>query len=163
MSILIVYGTKYSFTEECAKVLENKLDEEVVFINLQKDNINDLSNYDKIIIGGPIYAGQLSKKVRQFCMDNLQILLSKKIGLYVSCSMTGEEAIKQMKNGFPEQLYNRAVAKDYLGGKINLDKAKFFDRLIIKMVSKADDNSSKRNDGICMDRVGKFVDIMNEC
>lgn len=163
MSILIVYGTKYSFTEKSAKVLGNKLDEEVVLINLQKDNINDLSKYEKIIIGGPIYAGHLSKKVRQFCLDNLQILLSKKIGLYVSCSMTGDDAIKQMKNVFPEQLYNRAVAKDYLGGEINLDKAKFFDRLIIKMVSKADDNSSKRNNGICMDNVEKFADMMNKC
>ncbi|WP_273327242.1 flavodoxin domain-containing protein [Vallitalea guaymasensis] len=163
MSTLIVYGTKYGFTGKCAKALENELNGSVDIINLQSESIKDLSGYEKIIIGGSIYAGQLRKNVKQFCVDNLNMLLSKKIGLYISCSMTGDDAIKQIKNAFPEALYNRAVIKDYLGGEVNLEKARFFDRLIIKMVSKFDDSTSNRNNGICMYNVKRFADAINNC
>jgi menaquinone-dependent protoporphyrinogen oxidase len=163
MSTLIIYGTKYNFTEKCAITLENKLEGKVDMINLENESINDLSNYEKIIIGGPIYAGQLRKNVRQFCMNNMNILLSKKIGLFVSCSMIGDDARKQIKNAFPEKLYNKAMVKNYLGGKVNLEKARFFDRLIIKLVSKSDNITSNRNDEICMDNIDRFADVINNC
>lgn len=157
MTTLVVYATKYGFTEQCAKVLAANLNEEVRLINIANESINDISMYKKIIIGSPIYAGMLNKKVKKFCLENLGVLLNKKVGLFVTCSTAGKEAIVQMEKAFEENLYESAVAKNYFGGKIDLDKAGFFDKLIIKMVSKADQDGVKRNDGIIVENIDEFI------
>jgi menaquinone-dependent protoporphyrinogen oxidase len=160
MNILIVYDTKYGFTEKCSETLRNRLEGNVDSINLRNKDMTDLSKYEMIIIGGPIYGGRISKRVRLFCSNNKKVLANKRIGLFVSCSIAGDEAVKQLENAFPKELYNIAIAKECFGGEINIDKAKFFDKLIIKMVSKSD-NNSMRNDGILFDNIEKFANNLN--
>lgn len=161
MSVLMVYATKYGFAEECAKTLADKLNEEVECVNLASKIPSNIENYEKVIIGSSIYVGALRKEVKKFCIDYESELLSKKLGLFIVCSAAGEEGLKQVDAVYPDSLVSKAMAKDYLGGKIDLDNAKLLDRLIIKMVSKADKPEAKRNDGIDMERVSAFAQIMN--
>ncbi|GKX29872.1 flavodoxin [Vallitalea longa] len=163
MNVLIVYATKYGFTEKCVKALANKLYGKVNIINIQQEVIKDISSYNTIIIGGPIYAGRLPKKLRRFLVDNTQILLDKKIGLFVACSMSGENALKQLNDVFPNELCNKAVVKEGFGGEINKDKVSLFYRLIVKMVSKADNSATTRNNGIISENINRFAGIINNC
>lgn len=163
MSVLIVYATKYGFTEKCVTQLANGLYGKVTIINIQHEVIKDISGFDTIVIGGPIYVGRLPKKLRKFLVDNTQILIDKRIGLFVACSMSGDNAIKQLNDAFPNELCDKAIIKECFGGEINKDRANFFHRLVVKMVSKADNSSTTRNNGILSENVNRFAGIINNC
>ena len=64
MNTLIVYSSKYGCTEKCAKLIKQELNDPADLINLKNINIKDinLSKYDKVIIGGPIYIGKIQKR-----------------------------------------------------------------------------------------------------
>jgi len=59
MNILIAYATKYGCTEKCAAVLSEKLTGKVDLCNLKGGRASDLTQYEKVIIGGSIYMGKI--------------------------------------------------------------------------------------------------------
>lgn len=58
MATIIVYATKFSSTEKCARKIAEKLLSEVEVINLKSNPKVNLSKYDTVIIGGPIMVGE---------------------------------------------------------------------------------------------------------
>ena len=68
---LIAYATKHGSTEECARSLAGKMNSESDLLNLKEKKHVDLNAYDKIIIGGSIYAGRIQIEVSEFCSKNL--------------------------------------------------------------------------------------------
>lgn len=58
MSTLIVYTSKYGSTEKCAKQLAEQLTDSFELV----DSVPDLSLFDSIIIGSPIYMGKSLKE-----------------------------------------------------------------------------------------------------
>ncbi|SHK33967.1 Flavodoxin domain-containing protein [Anaerobranca californiensis DSM 14826] len=95
MKTLIIYGTKYGSTEKCVKQLERKLIGEVEVHNI-KDGIPTIQKYDKIIIGGSIYIGQIQKEIINFCKEKEDELLTKTLGLFIICMGSEEMAKKQL-------------------------------------------------------------------
>lgn len=157
MNTLIVYASKYGYTEKCAELLSKELNDKVDIINLKNAGDIDISKYDKIIIGGSIYIGRIQKEVTEFCSKNLQELKEKGIGLYI-CGMQEGEAIKtELNQNFPSELINIAVAKEYLGGEFIFDKMNFMEKMIVKMVSKVSSNKSN----MLKENIHKLAQAMN--
>jgi len=50
-----------------------------------------LEKYDSIIFGSSIYVGSISKKIRSLCNEFKELLLKKRIAIFICC-------------GFPEQV-----------------------------------------------------------
>ena len=50
MKNLIIYDTKYGYTEKCIKILKEKLtgDYDIIKISREKNKIENLINYEKI-------------------------------------------------------------------------------------------------------------------
>lgn len=167
MKTLIVYGSKHGATEKCSKVLKDKLDGEIVIINIKKDVITDLNLFDNIVIGGSIYAGRIQKEIREFCFKNVNILKNKKIGIFVCCMSEGEKAISQLNDSLPNELLCMATAKEHFGGGFTFSKMNFFEKSIIKIVSKKQTNPVKININkdvlnIHEENINKFADLMNK-
>ncbi len=142
MKTLIIYATKYGCTEKCASALSKKLMGKVELCNLKTGNIPNLSEYDKVIIGGSIYIGNIQKEVRAFCSTNLNVLKDKKIGLFI-CAMQKDDAIEtEINTAFPQELLDRAIAREYFGGEFIFKNMNFLDRMIVKKVSKIDKDTS---------------------
>lgn len=158
MNILIVYATKHGSTGKIADIMKEKLNEhEVTVINLNREEAAELSQYDRILIGGSVYAGRLQKKTSQFLKKYHDELLKKEIGLFL-CGMTEDEKeIEELiKRVFPEDLLKHARAADLLGGEFLLDKLNFFERFIVKKVGKVTQSQSK----IKNERIDGFVKII---
>ena len=151
---LITYATKHDSTKKCAEKLAEKLDKATI-VNLKDEPNPDLSSYDTIIIGGPIYAGQMQKEVNTFCKNNLLQLKQKTIGLFICC-MAEDQADKELKEAFPGELYDIAIAKDSFGGEFNFKKMNFFEKLITKKIAKQKESVSKIHE----DRIIKFSNII---
>ncbi len=157
MKTLIGFGTKRGCTERCAKTLSEKFDGAVDLINLKEGKNIDISQYDKVIIGGSIYIGKIQKEVSQFCVENLNVLKDKKVGLFICCMGEGEVVEKQLNEAFPQELIENAVAKESFGGEFIFKKMKFFERVIVKKISKIDKDVSNIFD----ERIDEFASVMN--
>ncbi len=157
MGTLIAYATKYGCTESCAKALAEKLDGPVELVRLKQGLAVDLSDCERVIIGGSIYMGRVQKEAADFCAANLDQLKHKKLGLFTCCMREGEEAQGQLSSAFPKELLDLAQAKDYFGGEFIFSKMKTMDRFIAKKVSKASEDVS----AIQHHRIEKFAETMN--
>lgn len=167
MRTLIIYGSKHGATERCSKALKNKLRGEVVIVNIKKDTVPDLNSFESIVIGGSIYAGRIQKEIREFTFKNANILKSKKIGLFVCCMSEGEKAISQLNESLPIELVSMATAKEHFGGGFTFSKMNFFEKFIIKMVSKKQKNAALVNMNkdilnIHEDNINRFAQLMNK-
>ena len=160
MKTLIVYTSKYGCTADCADYLKGKLSGDVTLADIGKSNkyLPGLDEYDSIIIGGSIYAGRVSKKLRMFCNDNLEVLSNKKLGIFLCCASI-DESDNYLSSNFPPELLSAAKVKKAFGGEIRLDGMSFFDKMIVKAIKKA----TKGNFGnfkILHDQIEEFAEEM---
>ena len=157
MKTLIVFSSKHGCTEKCTDFLAKELKDKPDIINLKNCKDIDLSLYDKVIIGGSIYIGKIQKEVSEFCSKNLDLLKEKEIGLFICGMQEGETINNEIIENFPPELINIAVTKSHFGGEFNFDKMSFFEKLIVKIISKT--NSSKSN--ILSDNIHNFAEAIN--
>ena len=155
MKTLIIYASKYGCTADCATYLKDKLSGEITLIDINKtDEQIQVETFDTIIIGGSIYAGQLSKKLRTFCKNNIDILSKKRIGIFLCC-VQADETDKFFTANFPPELLKHAEATEVFGSEARFEKMKFLDKTILKAVTKGDFSSFK----ISYDNIDKFAKI----
>ena len=166
MKTLIGYCSKHGSAEKCAKELSEKLNGDVELVNLSKKEDMDISKFDKVIIGGSIYAGQIQKGIKSFCDKNLDTLKEKNNGFFICC-MDEKKGEEQLNNAFPQELLSNAVAKDIFGGEFRFSDMNFFERTIIKMISKSDKDAppldtKKDLSKISEEKINSFVNAMNK-
>jgi len=153
MKTAIVYASKHGCTEKCAKKIQNALGDEVKLFNLKSTKKIESVKFDGIIIGGSIHAGHIQKKIRNFCQKNIDVLKTKKVGLFLCCMEVGDVAQKQFNNAFPKELIQHTSATGILGGEFNFENMNFFEKAIIKKVAKINKSVSK----ISEEKIETFV------
>lgn len=153
MRTLILYSSKYGFTEQVAKMLGKQLEGDVVIENCIKDFSTDLTKFDAVIIGSSVYVGKPNVNVLDFCESYQRLLMNKKLGFFVT-GIRKEEAQEVIRSNFPESLVNHAKAKGYFGYGFDFDKMHFFDRLITRIIVKKNESESK----ICEREIKSFAD-----
>ncbi|MFZ7133943.1 MAG: flavodoxin domain-containing protein [Eubacteriales bacterium] len=158
MNTIIIYATKHGTVHQCASQLSKAISGKVDLYRINKDNFPDLSQYDAVIIGGSIYAGRIQKEIKEFCNENISELMRKKIGLFICC-MLQENAQTNLKQSFPEDLFNAAIAKDCFGGEMKFSDMNFLEKTITKMVSKS--NVKKDSQEVNMDMT-KDISMISE-
>lgn len=171
MKILIAYTTKYGAAEICAKLLAEELKGECDLINLKHTKDVDLSKYDKVILGGSIYAGNSQAELRAFGLEKCDELRKKPLGVYLSCMGFDADSVETYFWGaFPGELLDHATAIKAFGGIFDFKKMNFFERTIIKMIGRKEaaknkvDNllNGKQNiNTISKEKIKKFAEDMN--
>ena len=141
MNTLIVYASKNGSTEKAAKLLFEKLKGEKNIINIREDKNPGLENYETVILGGSIYAGNIQKELKNFVNNNLDLLLAKKIGLFLCCGME-KDYKKQLKKAFPKELLVHSITDQYFGFEYNKNKMNLIEKALIKLVVKGKTNLS---------------------
>jgi len=143
MKTLIAYATSRGCTERAANELKKCLDDETVMVNLKKDAQPDLSSFERVIIGGSIHAGQIQKRVKEFCAKNLVELQNKELGLFICCMEEGDVARKQLLEAYPEELIQYAKATAFFGGEFDFERMNFVQKMIVKKVAHVRYSTSK--------------------
>ena len=172
MKILITYATKYGAAEKCAHSIAEKLNGECDLVNLKKEQPRALSSYDKIIIGGSVYASNIQKEVKDFCEQNTALLLSKPLGLFLSCmGLNQQELTSNFKFSFSDELMEHATVADALGGVFDYNKMGFLEKQVIKIVGRRLKKQGRADivlDGktnfssISPERIEVFAEYMNK-
>jgi len=141
LNTLIIYASKNGSTEKAAKLLYNKIEGEKSIINIRVEEHPNLENYGTVILGGSIYAGNIQKEIQNFVEKNLDLLLTKKIGLFLCCGME-ENYKKQLEQSFPKKLLNHSITNQYFGFEYNKNKMNLIEKALIKLVVKGKTNLS---------------------
>lgn len=137
---LIVFASHHGTAEKCARELFRRIDGKVDICDLnRRDFLPDLSGYDAIIVGGAIHSGKIQEEISSFCKVNMEILASKRLGLFINCIYSGEKATQQLNDAFPEILNRLAVVRDYFGGEVDKLKLSFWERVVTtRMIERGD-------------------------
>ncbi|MCX7709531.1 MAG: flavodoxin domain-containing protein [Clostridia bacterium] len=157
MKNIIIYATKYGSTEKAAKMLKSKLTGDVLLVNVLKEKVPSLEEYDQIILGGSIYMGRVQKELTEFIEKNLSLLLKKKVGLFI-CAGSPDPAARQkeLETVFPAELYNHASTKELFGYELTFEKMGFLDKTITRAM-KGDKNSVSELNEAAMERFAKVM------
>jgi menaquinone-dependent protoporphyrinogen oxidase len=135
MKTLIVYCSSHGTTEKAVQLLSEWMEGEVLTVDLKRDKVRfDVRDFDFIIIGGSIHVGSIQGKIKQFIGKYHDVLLTKKLGLFICCWRDGEEANLQFNQAFPEDLRIRSIANGLFGGEFIINKMNFLDKQIVKKV-----------------------------
>ncbi len=145
---LIVYASKQGTTEECARILaEHFSDAKLINLASEEANVRD---YDTVLIGSAIYAGQIRPKVKKFVEDNAEILNEKRVGIFI-CGGNDENTKSVIENNF-KPILSESVVYENFGYQYDFSKLNFFEKLIIKKVA----NITESKKEIYNERIEEF-------
>lgn len=138
---IIVYASRHGTTAEYAKNLLKLLDGNVDLCSLDEraNSMPDLSVYDTIVVGGSIHYGKNSKLVVSFVKNNIELLRTKRLGLFVTSYFDGVKALEQLSNAYPKELLDKAIVADFFDGELLYPKMNFFEKIVAKVVLKAEE------------------------
>lgn len=160
MKTAIVYATKYGSTEKAAEKIAAKLSDCTLFdIHALPESFDE---YDCVILGSYVHMGVLQRDIRAFALGQIRMLLQKKLAIFVCCAFP-ENAQTYFNNNIPPQLLKHAVACAALGGELDRSRLKGMDRLVARMVLKADHAKGVLHTfSLHDDKIGAFVDKLTD-
>lgn len=136
--VLIAYASNKGTTEDLSKGLATALAQkgitDVKLVNLKGPATStiDLSKYDLVVLGAPVYAGNWPKAALSWAQKNEAALLAKPLAIFEVGMGTEEIAATRLVPSLAEHAL--AVAKP--GGAIRWSKLNFFEKFIMKMITK---------------------------
>jgi len=144
--VLIVYGTRYGTTTEVVQDMSNtarELGVQVEMINLEKETPHsNPEEYDLVIIGSGIRAGQWTKQPLKFIEDNLDALSRTKVALFVVSGYAGDpdkvaEAQSEYLDTMPEKYPGLSpISTALIGGMFEFKRYNLVVRALVKNMLK---------------------------
>lgn len=142
---ILIYYSKHGCTEKISKLIAKEINSDIVNILDKESKDTDFESYDNIVIGTSIYAGQVNKKMKNFILENKEMLLTKNLGLFI-CGLNEKEFETEFTTAFGEDLRKHAKVKGLFCGEIIFKKLNFFEKLIVKKIMKTDKDICKVNE-----------------
>jgi menaquinone-dependent protoporphyrinogen IX oxidase len=88
---LIGYGTRYGATEMTSEEIADVFRQEgldVKVVNLKKDKVKDITEYELVVVGSGIQINKWTKEPEKFLKKFQKELAKKKVALFVCCGST---------------------------------------------------------------------------
>ncbi|MBN2777553.1 MAG: flavodoxin domain-containing protein [Bacteroidales bacterium] len=158
MKTAILFASSHGTTKMLAELIAQKLKNTTVdLINLKKIKTPQLAEYNTIIIGCSIHAGNIKSVVKKVFENNLVLLRSKNIALFLCC-MNEHQKEAQFNNVFPEWLRKTSICNITPGGEFLFEEMNFIEKAIVRKVSKIDSTVSQ----IDYAEIDKLVEVINK-
>lgn len=153
MKTALIYTSKYGTTDQVAQYIQSKINCDIY--NLLVVKPPDIEHYDRVIIGGSIYYGNIHKKLSNFIDNALPDLVTKKISLFLVCLLGEDSAAEQFNNNFPTELLNLSDVEGLFGGLLDRSKLNLLERFITRI-------AYHKNDELAIDysEIDKFIDCL---
>lgn len=141
--ILVAYASEFGTTAEVAEAIGEVLCQEGNTVETKwVKNVNDLNNYDAVIIGSPIQYDRWMPEATEFVTANQNILSKLPVAYFFTClalSIQNEKAAKKKAMAYSDKLYSlvpqvKPVDVGRFAGVLDYNKLSFFFRLIFKVI-----------------------------
>lgn len=134
MKTIIIYTSQHGTTETVANQIANQLNTtETTVLDLKDAGKSNWKDYDMIILGSSIHAGNNQRAMKSFVKKNMEKLLQKRIGLFLCC-MRQDELDMQMQQAYPLMLRNHAFSYRWMGGEYKVEKMNFIEKFLLKKI-----------------------------
>jgi len=132
MKGIVIYKGKYGSTAQYAKWIAEALYLPVVTVDGQF--ADEFKEYDMLIIGSPVYFGNLLLK--NWFFKHKKSLLKTSIMFFVVCGSAGDRQAqdKIIKENIPADLAKNCEIY-FLPGRVDMSKLSWFDRMMIKLAA----------------------------
>lgn len=144
--VLIIYGTRYGTTTEVVQDMSNtarELGAQVDVVHLEKGTpYPKPEEYDLVIIGSGIQAGQWTKRPLKFIEQNLETLSKTNVALFVVSGYAGNpdkvaEAQSEYLDMMPEKYPGLSpISTALIGGMFEFKKYNLVVRALVKSIVK---------------------------
>jgi menaquinone-dependent protoporphyrinogen oxidase len=147
MKTLVIYGSRRGTTKYCADLIGKTLGEESFIIDVNSRDIRSyLESYEQIIIGANAFNFKLNRNVRSFIKRNLNIILEKRVYLYICCGAEEEkDTLSLYENSYPSELLKKAESMDNFGGCLDSSNESWLIRRILKRMKVNDYDTMDEN------------------
>lgn len=134
---LILYETTHGATAACADKLAAALGDETEVWELKRF-FGDVSRYDCVVIGAPVYGGGIPKTMKAYCRQNEGALSRKPFAVFFSCFSEEEETVRgYLRRNLPKELAARAFACSSFGGAFYFTRLNGLERAIDRLLAKS--------------------------
>ena len=154
MRTLILYATKHGAARDIAQRLAKRMNGATV-IDLGTGSAPSPNGYDRVIIGSSVYVGQLRKEAKAYAAQHADALKAVTLGLFVS-GLSPEDVQAVLDANYPKDVATHAKAAMTLGGAFQPDKAGFFERLAMRVITKTAEATSTISD----EKIDRFAEVM---
>lgn len=159
MKTLIIYATTYGYAKECADKVKELIQGGVTVFDIKNGQVPSLDDFDTVVLGGSIYMGQIHKKIKAYCVANLNQLLQKRVALYICCGLP-ENFEETIKNCFPKELLEHAIAKECFGGELRIEKMNLAHKMIAGLMQRASKQGTPETMGL-PENMTKLAEAVN--
>lgn len=128
MKTLILYETKTGYTKGCAEFLHKNI-ENSEMLNIHS-NLYKIEDYDQILVGAPIYIGELEYDNARFFFTKEKQLLKKRLGIFCA-GMNKAEFNLAIQSSLPPNVFYHAEIV-HCGGKIEYDTLSRKEKKIVR-------------------------------
>lgn len=170
MSILVTYATKYGATRGIGERIAQRMTEAGQHAEARPiKEVGDPGGHDAYVIGSAAYFGSWLKEAAEFVRHNQAILISKPVWLF-SCGPLGTEK----KNAQGQDVLALAEPKEFAEfkelvkprgmqvffGAMDINKLRFFDRLVTKMPAARSANMFPEGDFREWDAIEAWAEVI---
>lgn len=139
-SILVVYATRYGSTQEVAEAVAGMLRESGLEVDIQPmRKVRTLEGYRAVVLGAPIYIGNLHKDARRFLSQHREALSERSVAVF-ALGPTHDDDEEEWQGSHAQldkelDKYPRLtpVALELFGGKYDPAKLRFLDKLLASL------------------------------
>ncbi len=151
--ILVTYASKYSSTATVAEVVMATLCNSGFMVDLRwVENAGDVSNYDGIVLGSPIYWGFWLPPAMALLEQQGQILANKKVAYFILANVVAKDKDTPENRKKAIDIFVSPVLEDFpeirpigtvgvFGGRIDRAKLTGFESLMMDLFGFADNDS----------------------
>jgi menaquinone-dependent protoporphyrinogen oxidase len=137
--ILIACATKYGSTYEIAEFMGDELKKTGLSADVYAaKDVNDVSGYNIIVIGSPVYAGKWLPEVTNMVKRNLAVLKEKKVAVFsagISVKDDTPENRDKLKEASEEALREiKPVLEGFFAGKMTYRELSIPHKIMVKAV-----------------------------
>jgi len=158
MKTIIFYATKHGAARDIAQRIADKIGGADLH-DLKQSDIPDFAEYDCVIVGSSIYAGNIRKEAKAFLSQNVDALKGKRLGIFMSGMGRGDEK-EALAAAFPKALLKNAKAASVLGGIFDPQKAGFIEWLVMRIITGKSEYIETISDAKISDFVDALIDGM---
>lgn len=135
-SILVAYATRYGSTKEVAEQVATTLRENGFEVNLEPaKKVRSLEGYRAVVLGAPLYIGQLLKDARRFLKRHQEALTGQPLAIFsLGPTRDAEGDWEEVRTQLNQQIAKfpglEPVAVELFGGAYDPDKLRFPDTML---------------------------------
>jgi len=137
--ILVVYATRAGSTREIAGAIGRELERQDLAVDvLDCREVTDLSPYQAVIIGSPVYMGKLLPEIRTFAKKHEEAFASRPVAGFVVGIPLAEPTPENLKRAraLLDDALKPAEVRDFglFSGRLEADRLSFWKRKLSELM-----------------------------